>query len=772
MRWLISVLLLLLPMLGSAAEWLYIGSRVESNGCLLKLTLSTAPNLDATTAAVTNLSFFNGFGTNNSITHTTAMTATITGMGFNPSTGATGPVVRIAYGTIIERLPDPLENTNNILAQNVTNVTLGVWLSEYVYSNDTISISALAGAVASTNLTANTNLQAFTATATNGSVIPYDAAKCITRWTEAPYRIITNNTFYAKLKAFNRHGIASVQCIARDEHSNWFTNRQSAPQIDRNGIDAVPTAKFIFPMDMSSFTNGDEIRFDFRAEPLVGSEASVQSTLDGVNIRGPNYAPQYYRLDRLNNWGLAWCHVDPTNGNNSTAVVSSNATFGAANAFTTIGAALDACALSNAIWYGTTRSNTANARIFLAPGKHNWMGAQPTKGNPFPNPAPLITGNPTNASRYSVWLHQAPISEITDDYSRRMHLYDVLIGFTNLFGFVSGNIDHLFLDRCTIDCPPQLFNAITNSYTIGCVISNLPSGFTGVQHAPQIIGGNWFYNTNDCEVRTFCQYGNRRMVNIGNAAISGPVVNTTWAAVQGPAPDRAICEGNALVGLNVSGGIAIKFYSDDGCTNGGYFGNNIVENTNRSIITSLVSISSDSPSTNATNIVVEGNVMVGGRLIFAYNDTGSSPWYRVLFALRNNLIDDYNCKTDILTPSNGARTGNWPCIFSVSASGNISPDSSFPSEFRGLNSYMQDLNTPTNWFQFTTSGSAVVGSVSGSGLGDYRLLSHSPVFKLTTHLRNYRPPPAWSYDIGGHTDSALKPAGAYGAGQRKRGAMF
>jgi len=771
MRWLLS-LLLLMPFTGRAVEWLYIGSSIAPNGCLLKLKLSTSPDLGSA-VAVTNLAFFNGLGTNNSITHTTALTATITGMGFNPLTGATQLVQRIAYGTILERLPDPLENTNNIIAESVTNVTLGVWLSEYVYSNDTVSVTALAGAVANTNVPGSfTNSAAFTATATNGSVIPYDAAKCITRWTEAPYRIITNNIFYAKLKAFHRHGIASVQCIARDENSNWFTNRQTAPQIDRSGIEAIPTAKWIFPMDMSSFSNGNEIRFDFRAEPLVGTEATVQSTLDGVNIRGPNYAPQYYRLDRLNNWGVAWCHVDPTNGTTA-GVVSSNATFSGIAAFDTIGHALDACALSNAIWFGTTRSNTANSRIFLAPGKYDWLGGADTlKGNPFPNPAPLITSHPTNATRVMAWLHKSSVASFSEDKSRRIHLWNVLVGFTNLFGFVNGTIDHLFLDRCTIDSTPQIFNAITNSYTIGCVISNMPSGFTGANHSPTVIGGNWFYNTNECQGRTFCQYGNQRMVNMGNTALANPLITTTWAAVQGPAPDRAICEGNAFVGLNVSGAIAAQFYDEAGCTNGGYFGNNILENTNRGVATSLLTVSAQTPGTNSTNIIFEGNVVVGGRILFAYNDSGDAPWYKVLFSFRNNLIDDFNCKSDTFGTGNSSRTGNWPCVFGVGMIGNLSPDSGFPTEFKGLNSYLQDLSTPTNWFQFETFGAAVVGSVSGTGLGGYRLLSHSQVFKIATYLPNYAPQPAWGYGIDGHTDSAIQPAGAYRAGQRKKGAFF
>lgn len=743
MRCLVTILLLASLRLSAAVGDL-IGLEVETNGWVLRATIS---------GLNTNGNFFNGFGTNNSITGTQKLTLTVTSPGFSDS-AASNTLTRTIYGTEALRAVFPMQNTNDIQPQGGDSVWR-IALSEFVMSNDVVTASALAGYCAVTNGN-GTNANAFTAqTVTNGSVMSWSSAKSIANWSYPGYQSITQSTMRLRAVGFNRFAmegrpLRAMKFIARDQSGNAVTNLQTQMQIDLAMGDANPVPEYIADMDISTFTNGDLIRCDFEAYPWAGDTTSVQSTLDNVFANSANYCSQTNLCDRLLTYGTSYALV-ASNGVAGGVVVSNyNYSVAWATPFDTIGHALDAIVRSNAIWFGLARSNSGNSRVLLSNGTNfSAWGNAPFYGPPYVMPAVIITHYPTN-TRYDCTIYFT--SNSTDSRHKNIVLRDIVLG-GGTFAF-NADANALWMDRCTLNMVTAGGYRATNSYTTQCIISNLASGFAGAGHAPALIRGNWFYNTNDCPMRTYTQIGNRRMVNM-HAAVAAPSVLAANNLT--PPPDRPICAFNSFLGMNAVS-FPVRIFDDYDCTNGAAFVQNVVENTNAAGATRIGVFSSAAGSTNSTNMIIWGNVFVGNGVFLGYNDVGSSPWWRYLWSVKNNLWDSVAVKADAFTTGNGARIGNWPIVYGVGMSGNVCPTtydplSVFLQEFSGLRSLHLYLNQ-TNWFQFRDLEASGFGFNPREGQGNYRLRNDSPVWAFTADW-------VMSHDLEGNARSASDPPGAY-----------
>jgi len=765
MRWLLS-LLLFMPFTGRSVEWPYIGSEVETNGWVLRLTLSTSPDL-GTAPAVTNLNFFNGFLTNSTPSYSNMLALTVTMPGFDENVESNRNS-RIVYGTTVLRLAGSLWQTNDIIAEQLTNAVLRIALSGFVMAGDVVTINALAGAVASTNLSAPTNSAAFSASVTNSSTLPWLATKSIANWSYPGLQLITNDTLTLRAIGFHRSGqqgrpLRAVKFIALDEHSNAITNIQTEMQIDWSMGDANPIPEYIGKLNLSTFTNGDVISCHFEAIPFFGDTTAIRRTTDNVNSQGPNYAVQYNRLDRLGTYGSSYALVDPSGS--STGVCGSNtAAVVWQSPFDSIGHALDALTASNRLWFGNSRSNHANSTIFLcasngSPSKFNWTGNNANNGNPYANPALVITHYPTNIRTDATLANGLNYSDAS---CRRHVLRDVVIGFTNN-GFYSDRQNFLWADRCTFSVTEGgMFSSVTNGYYTSCVFSNLPVGFGANGHAPTLIRGNWFYNTNDLRMRTYTQIGNRRMTKF-NAALGQKLVETNLGG-DVPQPDGAICAYNYFGGLFVGSTLPVNFYGLDPCANGGAFVCNVVENFHKDIITHIADFAL--ATTNCTNLIIADNNFVGGPVLFGFNDAGTVNAFKVLWRVINNTFDNFG-RSDL--EKKGTNTGNWAVMHAVDWAGNANPINTNNSVYdntgfdglRSLNSKLQQ----TNWHKWSSMGSAIKGVTSLPGLGDYRLQSASPDFRFTADWFS-------KFDMDGKSRSAIDPPGAYTAGNAKKGSHF
>jgi hypothetical protein len=404
-------LALLLCALSARAQvqWKYIGAEVVDNGWALKLTLSTSPDL-GNAPAVTNLAFFNGLGTNNSLTATAAMTLSVTSPGFD-DVGQSNTIQRSVYGTRLLRLAYPMQNTNAVIAENVTNVVCRIALSEYIYSQDIVTITALAGAVASTNLSAFTNSAAFTAqTVTNSSTQGYQ--KVIANWSWPGYQLITNSSFQVRAVAFHRDGrqgrpIRVMRFVASSNNGTPSTNWVTSPIVDKSLGDAVPVVEYVGNLDCSTFTNGSLIRCDFTAYPWIGTtNYAVTDTFDNAQFQpSGDWASITNVCDRTGAYGVSYAVVSGTNHSGTAGVVVQS--FNAASpplAFGTIAQAQIAICASNVLWYGGR--NDAGAAWIYCRGSNNWTGAGTPAGT-VPNTWLNIAGYPGDPITGSWILRQS-----------------------------------------------------------------------------------------------------------------------------------------------------------------------------------------------------------------------------------------------------------------------------------------------------------------------------------------------------------------------------
>lgn len=763
------LLLCILSAKSYAVQWPIIGLLVETNGWAIDITLSTSPDL-GTTVASSNLTFFNGFTgpQTNTPSTTNGLTLTVIQPGFDDAGVSNWTACPTIYGTTIVRLPGFSHNTNDVIAQNTTNVVVRVALSNFVMSNDVVTAVMNVGAICTTNGTF-TNSAAYSGTVTNGSVLPWDSAKTICNWTYPTLSPTTNNTLRVRAFGFHRSGqmgrpLRGMQFIAQDQNGHAITNIETMMKLDYSLPDAVHVPEYVHDFDISSLTQGDLIRLDYVPLPWHGTTGSQMATTDGVNQWGPNYAPQSNRCDRLLTYGSSYALV-ATNGSTSGVVGSNSLAVAWQTPFDTMGHAMDALVKSNLIWFA--RSNHANSTLFLTATNgqsfYNWLGNNLTVGTAYADPPIIVTHYPTNSRTDCIIATES--STFTETGCKRYVLRDLTIAFTNN-GFLGAKYDKIWIDQCTFGSnAASIFTATTNLYLTDCVISNLPTAFTVAGVTPSLIRGCSFWNTNDCRMRTYTQIGNAFLAK-RSGALATRIVDTNEGG-DIPQPLGPIVYCNKFMGLWINSSCPINFFQNDGCTNGGFFGQNVIENFQSTMTTHLSDLGMAN-QTNQTNIMIVGNTWLGGPLGVGFNDTIPVNAFKPLWLVSGNAFDHYGRSDLNIT---GTNIGNWAIMHAVGWLGNTDPMEKTSVEvdntgFVGMNGSMVSLQL-TNWYQFTDFEACSPNVASRNGFGNYRPLSSSPAWN-----QGYQPTWYLPFDIEGVCRSAIDMPGSYVSGNVKKGSFF
>lgn len=268
MRFLLA-LLLLLPLRLFSAVGDITGAEVETNGWVIKLYIS---------GLNTNGGFYNGFGTNNSLTTSNGLTLTLDSMGFDDA--GNGIIrQRTVYGTKLLRKPYPSQLTNDIETDG-TGCIPRIALSEYVYSLDSnLTLSVRAGAYATTNLTTNCNA-ASGLSVTNGSVQPYPSV--IGNWSWRGFRVIDEEYMTLRAVAFHKFAqegrpVRSVMFWVTDSGGDSFTNWTTQMVIDRSMPDANPVQEYISRFATNTLASGLAV-CNVRFYPWIGNTALDSSS--------------------------------------------------------------------------------------------------------------------------------------------------------------------------------------------------------------------------------------------------------------------------------------------------------------------------------------------------------------------------------------------------------------------------------------------------------------------------------------------------------------
>lgn len=739
-RLLIAFLLLFTVRL-SAVEYVHFKYAVETNGCILRGTNATAPNLDATTAANTNLAFFNGFATNNTLTATNGITLIGTEMGFD--TNATGVQRQWTnYGTKFVRRPYPLQTTNDIHPDAVTNsvprIWTSTWFSRYA-SNITASIRN--GAWASTNGAAFTNCMATNMTVINESIMEYP--KVIANWSWPGWNRETNSTMRLRVVGFHGFSVgfgqplACVKFIVRDQSGNNYTNIATKMTVDWPLFNSIfeyvfglafPFGEYISDIPLAGFVNLDQLRCDFLAYPWVGDTNAVFDTTRNIYTGITALPTSITNLcDRLMTYTDIIAVVDPGLGGAGARATNGSPTGVHSNLwFTTIGKALEqVCASNNVIW---NHNDAGGATIHLTSNVVATLGASLTYGIPWQSKAwCVIKPYPGHAVNLTTQTSGQRMSNV-------VQFVNITFGGSAAF-FSDENLGPWF-NACTLtntsvgiaqNCPVL--------WATGCRIPKLTQGL----RANSIQNTSW--NVRQCNLEEFATtIGIRTTIGNWHPNLRGSTyrVMSDYSSGQTAPLEYGICYNNGFFGmaeaqtmftvgenLGITNGIAIVQNIFEGCTN------------------TLGTFNQGKNTANDTNHIDWHNLRLGVRTAGSwYTDSGSVRYDKEYIFLMAGINDNSGFKADdYISSPNGARIGGWRLMNQVGCSGtlfvecnNAGSDAagSFNPEFNGLNSY-HPIGSGTNEVAFPrfidrrSWGEPVTPARGG---GNYRLQSISPAIRL------------------------------------------
>ncbi len=463
-----------------------------------------------------------------------------------------------------------------------------------------------------------------------------------------------------------------------------------------------------------------------------------------------------------------------TNGNNSTGVAAWPgywATNTSPPAFADIGGALTAIAATNNARHSF--NHLTAGKVYLNEGNHTWLNTACTITT-GPRTWVSIQPNAGATSANVVISAQATDTRCTND--RDLFLFDQITFNTSGALFVQENV---WMDRCLILnlSSSSLFQTSTAQclwFITRSTISNLTQGirsFSTQRLAPALVRGNRIVgNTAIAHFLVFT--GNEKTVSGSDRFI----LSSGFAGGLLPKGPQ-IASYNACYNLRELSDI-VAVGTDTNFVVGVVMANNLFEQTTNNTASTAYGLAYKA-LINFTNFARANNDFLGTKIFDVYDEPSTNTAsYRELIVTLNEIASNDNVKGDLFSPISGVRIGNWPTRFGMSREGNaflettnVGAFGSFPADFHGINSWMpRTVNaTGTNYAKFINP-QCHDGSSTFPGGGNYRLLSHSPLFIRNRGTAAYNES-KWvlSHDLDGKLRSEDDPPGVYVAGQRLEG---
>lgn len=720
--------------------------------------LSVTVNSDGFTAdvVVDNLStggtYSWGWDSTNSVTGSTpGVTFTVVSLGYNGSGDAT-TITRTVYGTKATRVPGSSSLNESVAGGDVT---IRIGLSDYIYAKDKTG-AGNSGTAPTVSFLANwysqggNNSNAASGVAvTNNSTAAYQPA--IGNWTMPPFQRITGN-FKLRSLAFQRDGqqgipVRAVKYTVTDESAHSVT-AWAAMTVSNDDGDAVPIDEWIATIDVSTLTQDDVLTCQMQAFPWVGdSDAVLDTSTSGYTQPDARHAPLLLLNDKADGYGVTYAKVSTT-GSDTTgqAYPAESWDYTTAAAFLTLAKAARAIRDYNSA--NRSRDDVGGGVVQIAAGSYSAFGSTQAGGYGS-TPETWITFEPGAGVTGTDVIINGDTGD--GDISDRVRMKDVKVT-TTLSGSFTG-INAVWWDGVTIDAANStLLNPGTHWFT-QCTIPQLTQGLrafsTNATYIALVRGCNLTGFNKDTIGHTI----------IGNLSTSGtPSFHTCINLQTGYPADSYILAYNKILSFDTASRIsymnkAYQYASTYEPQRGSAFVQNLFERLGTDGTTPVSEIaSSGNPS---FNVLVWNNTMMGQRQNWAYNDSGSSAVNQVLWSVKNNILWDFNIKSDNFAPANAARIGNWGPFLGVGWSGNVLADSGngFDAEWAGRNGNQTDWPN-TGWFGFTSYAANTGSGTAGAGGGDYTLTESSPALGIAVD---------WllSHDLAGNVRGATDSAGAY-----------
>lgn len=595
--------------------------------------------------------------------------------------GVLGTRTRTLYGTTRVRKPFSVSG-NELTAQESisgSDVIVRVALNESIYDSDNSSggTGGNSGTAPTVTILAGFYTQAGTPNnaatgmaVTNNSTLAYP--RVIGNWSRAIEFEKVGASIRLGATVFHGHAqmhptagngqqVDSVKFIAADASGHSQTVGVIAATIDATYGDAVPVIEHVADMNTSGFTQGDVGTFNFIAYPYIGNGASVLDTAGTTSgstagtgtasAPSPYYGTRFFICDPAGTYCTSFAVVDTANGGVGAVGVGALNPGSPPAAYATMAAAFDALRTYNNTNYG--RNNCGGSIMYLrdnAGGINSfaWMGATPTVGT-RPSCVLTITRFPGHSRSNVVIASQSG----GKNAGELVKLLGVKVTAANAGGVIDTNstTSYLVYDECEIDSSTSPIIYRTGVWhTARCLITNFAQGWAcpgGVNSSPGLNRGNTI-------APTITSLGRgQAYVTIGNLK-TNPLAHEIGRAAASPAPNSQ----NMVVAYNriTAGNTSAPIISGGFNTNahGSAFVQNVVENCNNS--SPAMQIAADASNTDANNILIFHNVIVGQRCSLAYNEYGVLPYARLNWFVKNNIIDDLNIKTDTYTGNTATAT--------------------------------------------------------------------------------------------------------------------
>jgi hypothetical protein len=706
----------------------------------------------------TNCTYAFGFGsTNNSISTTQKMVFTVYSPGFD-DTGTSNWTARTVYGTKQVRKAYPNNAANDETRDGTLNyVTNRIALSDYIYYGDSLTLNLAASTYS--NNTANAALAVV-----NNSTNAWPAVVAANAW--PAYEMATNSTYPIRVLAFHASAqqgrpVRSIKFIASDTSGTSVTNYVTQMTIRPTVNDAVPFGEYIWDCPVWQLANSNQITVNWIAYPWLGT--NFLSTYDGLNsFPSHNWSPTKFWNNVSNNYPEVWANVDWANGNDSTGVATNkNGWYADLPPFKTMNFAADAIRRTNNALYG--RNDVSAGRLLLTNGIHWHTNAGGSFGAPT-NMWLTITRHP-NADRATTTIQK--VGTLQDFGLGNLVKYmDVSLDIGDAFGTLRST--KTWIHDCNINgiANNNFSTAITYWWVTGSRIfqlNNFSKPAAGT--VPPQVRGNNFDITNGCTIKSPLFVGNLKTNYESTHTLLFLMQSGDEASPSKPTPVNILYNNRIF---NITNNTApFSSYEPDASNSANYRGvvvaNNLIEELKITVYD--FNLGETSGRTNLSNYLIWNNTWPGVKINAFYAQAAYELTRNQIF-LVNNFFDDWNIKADVFA-SNGSLTQNWSVVFGVGFWGNSMPETynvgangSFQNEFAGVYGFNPTLTTTNTYARFVDRKAA--GAANGTGLGDYRILSDSP-------LLNFRSRWVLSHDVAGQYRGGYDAPGAYSTASPRKG---
>lgn len=729
-----------------------------------------------------NSMFYPGFVTNGLVHNvpsaTNGLELTVISPGHD-DTGAPITRTRTVYGTDLMRLPHPNSGTNDVQTNGAGAVIMRVANSGYmgfIYDLDSnITATVRAPAFVDTNA-AQQCVAASGVEVTNNSTQPYPVV--IGNWAEAGWKHCTGSTMRLRWVGFHASGrdglpLACVKFIVTGVTSGVkVTNVVTRMSVDWSTADYIHFGEYISDFALSPFTQGELLRCDVIAYPLIGdSSAVLDTTLNtylGINTTLPMSITNL--CDKTGAYmTVPWIAVvSLTPGANPRVTNTAPENVNAEHYFGTGRAAFVQLAGSNNL--ANSHNDVGGAIVYYRAGPTNWSdGTAGSIGN-IPATHISLRAYPGDSVTFTN-------DNGTDDISDRIRMDGpgITIGSPGT-AFTFNNVESLILNRVRIDATGANFIEASSSTTTSivwltsCDITNMAQGVKPSS------GARLGFAVRGCNLDGFRhQIGAFFFAGNYHGATNGYGYNLAlnFTGMLLAAGDYSIIYNNYLGGFSAQATDALNFTSVTSIHHGFVFAQNVCEWTTNAGSPAMGFFGSGN-SVHITNQINICNLLVGKRVGHAYNDSGSATEFRYLWTDTDNLHPSpFGTKHDTFGTPDAARTGGWPFLWAVGQINNYigeedigDSEDAFDQDFIGLGSFRTIVSGghPINTLRFTDR-KANTGTAGTAGGGNYRLLSDSPAFRFSRY-------PMLPFDIEGAPRGSIDPPGAYAAGNARKGSFF